>query len=143
MMLFKKDKPTEAEAADRPLIAIIDDEEDLCEMLRLTLEPRGFGVAMAHDGEAGLELIRARRPDLVVLDIKMPRVTGYQVLAQMQQSEELSRIPVFVVTSLTEGEEPTDAEWALKLNVQQFLSKPFDSMQLADLVAEHFDSENQ
>ena len=120
---------------DHPLIAVIEDEEDLCKLIRLALEPHGYTVAVAHDGLAGLELIRAQRPALIVLDIKMPNMNGYQMLARMQQDPELAGIPVVMLSSVTgEVSEKSDEEWAKSLKVCQYISKPCDPIQVVEAV---------
>lgn len=113
-------------AGDRPLVVIMDDEVDLCEVLRLTLERDGYNVAMAHDGASGLELVRRERPAAVLLDIKMPRMNGYQVLARLQQDQELGCMPVVIITSMTVESDRTDEEWARRLDVARVISKPFE-----------------
>lgn len=103
---------------------MVDDESDLREIVRLALENTGYDFAGAADGEAGLALIRERRPALVLLDIVMPRLNGYQMLARMQQDPALAATPVIVMTCVT-GEDPTSEEdWARKLGVCRFISKP-------------------
>ena len=109
-----------------PLVLHIDDEEDVCRMLALTLESRAMQVVSSQDGLHGLQLVRNLRPDLVVLDIKMPRVNGFQVLAQMQQDPSLARIPVMVLSCIDEHRERPEEEWARRLNIQRFVNKPAD-----------------
>jgi CheY-like chemotaxis protein len=111
--------------SSRPLVALIDDDGDLCTVMGCHLEPLGYETAAAYDGESGLELIRARRPAAVVLDMVMPRMNGLQVLAHLQSEPELASIPVVVVTSLTDGPHQ-DQEWKRKLGVERFISKPCD-----------------
>jgi CheY-like chemotaxis protein len=117
----KKDKP-----ADNPLIAIIDDEEDLCQLLKLALVHKGYEAVMAFDGEAGLALVRSRHPSLILLDIKMPRMNGYQLLARIQQDPALAGIPVIVMTSLADDGEKTAQQWAASLGIVSFIPKPMD-----------------
>jgi CheY-like chemotaxis protein len=128
----KKDTPP-AETA--PRIALIDDEEDLCRLVRLSLEPRGYAIDVAHDGQAGLDLIRRRRPALILLDIKMPKVNGYQLLAQLQRDRDLAWIPVIVMSSLDDEQQFSADEWARRMKVARFIPKPFDPDAVADAVA--------
>ena len=123
-MLFRR-KPPPPDASRSPLILIIDDEPDLCELLRLALQPHGYAVAVAYDGLAGLDRAAALRPALIILDIQMPRMNGYQVLARMQQDPALAATPVIVITSLTGEGEMTDEEWTRRLSVKRLISKPF------------------
>lgn len=124
-MLFGKKQPTPPpNEPERPLIVVVDDEEDLCRMIQLTMDTRGYDIATAHDGESGLALIRTRRPALVLLDIMMPRLNGYQVLAQLQQDPALAPIPVIVMTSLDDQASHSEKDWAQRLGVCQFITKP-------------------
>ncbi len=123
---FRSKKEKTAPSTERPLVLIIDDEDDLCQLLRMALLPHGYHVDMAFDGQKGLDLIRARNPDLILLDIKMPRVNGYQVLAQLQQDPELNTIPVIVMTSLVSSTESADTNWTAKMGIAGMISKPFD-----------------
>lgn len=132
----KKKEADAMSSSEPPLVAILDDEPDLCHLLSLTLENRGYAVEVAEDGAAGLALIRKRRPAVVVLDIKMPRVNGYQVLAQMQQDPELARTPVIVFTSVDTGNEYSEEEWAKRLQVARFVAKPAEADRIGDVVKE-------
>lgn len=126
MFGFFKRKPEPQQNKPRgPLVAIIEDETDLVHILKFSLEAAGYSVITAEDGEAGLEMVRQRRPALIVLDIKMPRMNGYQVLAQLHQDEALASVPVIVMTSLANDENISDEDWARKLEVARFLAKPF------------------
>ncbi len=139
---FRKQAPPPAAPAGPPLVVVVDDEEDICEMIAVGLRAAGYEVAVAHDGEEGLELIRSRRPALLVLDIKMPRMNGYEVLTHLQQDPALASLPVFVITSLTSDDIPgetasmSDEEWARRLGVRRFFSKPFPAETIADAARE-------
>jgi CheY-like chemotaxis protein len=89
---------------------------------------------MAYDGRSGLELIRERRPALVLLDIRMPIMNGYQLLALLQQDPKFARIPVFVLTSMDSERQFSDEEWASRLGIARYISKPFDPEAVAVLV---------
>lgn len=115
----------------RPYIAVVDDEDDVCSMLRTALEALDCRVETASDGEAGLALVRSQRPDLLLLDIKMPRINGYQMLAQLQQDPALADMPVVLISSVTCDDTTADEEWRSKLGVQGFISKPFDPVETA------------
>ena len=131
---WKKKHPEQPPRREKPLIVVVDDEEDLCRLVQISLTPRGYDVETAHDGAAGLELIRLRQPALIVLDIKMPRMNGYQVLARLQQEPNLAKIPVIVMTSLTDSSDDTDEDWARRLGVRQFISKPVDPLVIVDAI---------
>ncbi|MCX7716808.1 MAG: response regulator [Candidatus Sumerlaeaceae bacterium] len=126
---FKRDKTGRL---NRRLAVVVDDEPDVCQIVQATLEGAGFGVRTAHDGVAGLETVRSTHPQVIVLDIKMPRMNGYEMLAALRADPRTKDIPVVVMTSLTDPSEKTDEQWRESLGVAGFLSKPFDP---ADLLA--------
>jgi CheY-like chemotaxis protein len=120
---------------DWPLIAVIDDEEDICRLLQLALRARGYRVEMAFDGETGLQLVRSRPPALILLDIKMPRMNGFEVLARLQADPRLASVPVVVMTSLTQDSDEDDDQWRERLSVAAYLTKPIDPDQVAELIS--------
>ncbi|MDI6871778.1 MAG: response regulator [Bacillota bacterium] len=113
-------------------ILVVDDRRSIVEVLRLFLQMRGYETREAYDGRSALELIRREPPDLVLLDLVIPERTGFEVLQAMRQDEQLSRIPVIVMTARSEvGELPTeDLQGASAL-----LRKPFDLEEVAALVS--------
>lgn len=116
--------------AGRPTVLVVDDERDTAELIRETLHSEGFRSLVAHDGREALELIARRRPNVVILDIMMPEMSGFEVLEALQRDRNLSRIPVLVLTA--RGDE-ADAQRGLALGARRYLSKPFD---VRDLIAE-------
>ena len=107
-------------------VLIVDDEPDVCSILRVVLEKRGVAVRTANDGREALDEIDRRRPDLIVLDLKMPRLNGYQVFAQLRSDPSRRNIPIIVVTGLTQESDRNDEEWARRMEADGFLTKPFD-----------------
>ena len=94
--------------------------QDIC-------ESTGWHVVVAEDGRLGLAEARKRRPDVIVLDLMMPRMDGFGVLTVLRQDPEVSWIPVLVVTALS-GEESRDR--ALELGAWDYLRKPFSVAEL-------------
>ena len=86
-------------------ILFIEDESILQKTLSGVLQTNGFRVLQAMDGEAGLETARKERPDLILLDLVLPRKDGFQVLADLKQSPETKETPVIVLTNLEGAEE--------------------------------------
>lgn len=80
-------------------ILVVDDEPNVRDYLRTLLEDAGFTVTTAEDGEAAMAIIRQSRPDLISLDLVMPRKTGHRLLLELKRDKELARIPVLVVTA--------------------------------------------
>ncbi len=113
----------------RARILIVDDEPDLLSVLRFGLEAEGFDVLEASDGERGLDMARAERPDLLVLDLMLPRMDGYKVCRALKFDERYRRMPIFILSART-GE--TDRKLALELGADLFMTKPYE---VRDLVA--------
>lgn len=113
-------------------VVLVEDDPTISTVLRVGLESRGLTVHSAEDGVAGLALIRKVRPDAALLDIKMPKMNGYQLCAALQSDPALAGIPILVMTGLTaeDGAQP-DKVWRDRMGVADFVSKPFDA---ADVV---------
>lgn len=111
-------------------VALIEDEEVLLEVLESKLKKEGYEVFSAKDGQAGLDLIRAIQPDLVLLDIIMPRMDGMEVLAHMHDDAVLSKIPVIIISNSGQA---VEIERALALGVKDYLVKAeFDPQEVLD-----------
>jgi CheY-like chemotaxis protein len=87
------------------LILVIDDDKDLAEIISLKLEQAGFKVEKAHDGESGMAKAKEIKPDLILLDVKMPGMTGIQVLSKIKTDPELAGLKVIFLTNLGEAED--------------------------------------
>jgi signal transduction histidine kinase/DNA-binding response OmpR family regulator len=111
-------------------VLVVDDEVDTVDFLRDTLKSEGLRVQVAHDGRQALELLERRRPDLVLLDIMLPELSGFEVLEAIARSPGLNGVPVIVLTA--RGDD-ADARRGLALGARRYMSKPFD---VRDLVAE-------
>ncbi|OIO46449.1 MAG: response regulator [Parcubacteria group bacterium CG1_02_37_51] len=86
-------------------ILIMEDEDTLANMYKLKFEKSGYQVILADNGEAGLVLVKEEKPDLVLLDIIMPKIDGFVVLERMKQDQEIKNIPVFMLTNLGQAED--------------------------------------
>lgn len=111
-------------------ICVIDDDKEICELIRITLETRGYKVIEAYDGEKGLNLVKKKRPNLIILDLKLPKMNGYEVLHHLQNSEEFGTIPVIILTVLTKGSRKSDEDWGKSMGVEDFITKPFDPLDI-------------
>jgi DNA-binding response OmpR family regulator len=100
-------------------ILVVDDEQYVLELVKRTLEPEGYAVTVAADGNSALARLREHTPDLILLDIKMPELNGYQVLERIR---ERSDIPVIMLTAVLE---PTAVEQSLGLGADDYIRKPF------------------
>ena len=108
-----------------PLILVVDDEESILKLLRVNLGRDGYELVTASNGESAPELLQERRPDLVILDIMMPGLDGFQVLGLIRQR---SNVPVIMLTA--RGERTTLRD-ALVLGADDYVTKPFSMSVLA------------
>ncbi len=108
----------------RPCIMVVDDEQAVLRLLSRTLEPEGYGVVVAADGRSALELLEEHYPDLVILDIMMPGLDGFQVLNLIRQR---SNVPVIMLTARCEVTALRDA---LSLGADDYVRKPFRTQEL-------------
>ena len=122
--------------ATKPIVYVLDDEESVCEIMRIVLESRGYDVKTATDGEKGLNLVLEKTPDILLVDIKMPKINGYELINRLKQNPEYSSIPIIVITSLTTDSRRSDDEWKDKLGVQAFISKPFEPLDMVKIIEE-------
>lgn len=112
-------------------ILIVEDEENLVELLKFRLESNGYNVDFALDGKAGLEKIRILKPDLVILDIMIPKMHGYEVLRLAKASGETKEIPILVLTARSQQR---DRSKALMSGADAYIAKPFEPAELLDEV---------
>lgn len=121
-----------AEEKNKVRIALVEDEEVLLEVLENKLKKEGYEVFSAKDGAAGIDLINAVRPDIILLDVVMPRMDGFEVLERLQKDPELSKIPVIIISN--SGQE-VEIGRALALGVKDYLVKAeFDPQEVIDKI---------
>ncbi len=117
--------PAAETAASKILIA--DDNQQNCELLEVYLSEQGFQIDFAYDGQQTLDKVASFDPDLILLDIMMPKLSGYEVCKQLKRSEKTRNIPILMVTALNEQ---GDIEKAVKAGCDDFLSKPVNRLEL-------------
>ena len=122
-----------SEANDRPLVVCADDDEDILSLVSLRLQRAGFQVATAADGEEAMQVARDRRPALAVLDVMMPKRTGYEVLAELRGDETLRGMKVILLSArVQEG----DVARGMDAGADAYLVKPFRAQDLVSKVEE-------
>jgi CheY-like chemotaxis protein len=104
-------------------IMIIDDDRAIAQLTSLWVKAAGFNTVIANDGRSGLEAIARHRPDLVLLDIRMPEMDGFEVNRQLRQTPELAEIPVIFLSA--HAQEATRQE-SLSNGGRRFLPKPYE-----------------
>jgi two-component system response regulator VicR len=118
--------------SDKRRILCIEDEPEMIDLIRLILERKGFEVLGAVGGQEGLEAVRSEKPDLVLLDLMMPDVDGWEVYRQMKADKEVQNIPVIVVTAKAQS---IDKVLGLHIaKVDDYVTKPFGPGDLQESV---------
>lgn len=113
-------------------IIYIEDEQEMIDLVRLILSRKGFEVIGANGGREGLDLVRADPPDLILLDLMMPDMDGWDVYQQIKADEKTSGIPVIVVTAKAQS---IDKVLGLHIaKVEDYISKPFSPKDLVSSV---------
>ncbi len=102
-------------------ILVVDDDKNICEVIKLYLQKEGYKVTLAHDGQAGIDEFERDTPSLVVLDIMMPRKDGWEVLKHIRKT---SSVPVIMLTAKGET---FDKVLGLELGADDYIVKPFDT----------------
>jgi len=113
-------------------ILLVENEEIMIGLLQKKLTNEGYEVSVARDGEEGLKAMREVRPDLVLLDIIMPKMGGFEVMEEMNKDKELKKIPVIVISN---SGQPVELDKAQKLGAKDWLIKTeFDPQEVIDKV---------
>jgi two-component system, OmpR family, alkaline phosphatase synthesis response regulator PhoP len=113
-------------------IVVIEDEEIMINLLQKKLSQNGYEVSIARDGQEGLDLMRKIMPDLVLLDIIMPKMGGFEVMEEMRQDEKLKEIPVIIVSN---SGQPVEIDKARESGAKDWLIKTeFDPQEVIDKV---------
>ncbi|MBD3293168.1 MAG: response regulator [Armatimonadia bacterium] len=112
-------------------LLLVDDERDLVFYTKLFLEEKGYEVTEAYDGQQALDILEDFRPDLVLLDVTMPRLTGWDVLKQMQENPKTADIPVLMLTARSED---ADKARGWELGVTWYQTKPFELDEIAMVI---------
>lgn len=113
-------------------ILLVEDEEIIIDLLQRKLTKEGYEVLIAKDGEEGLKEMKKARLDLVLLDIVMPKMGGFEVMEEMQKDEELKTIPIIVISN---SGQPVELDRAQKLGAKDWLIKTeFDPQEVVDKV---------
>jgi DNA-binding response OmpR family regulator len=113
--------------ADRPVILVIDDDAELCELLAELLGEEGYAVESKGDGRVGLARAQSQAFALIVLDIMLPSMNGFEVLTRLRQGEQNAEVPVIMLTA--KGED-VDRIVGLEMGADDYLPKPFNPREL-------------
>jgi len=114
-------------ANDNKKILIIEDNQENIDLLVYFLSPQGYKIITAKDGAKGLELVKEVRPDIILLDIMLPKMDGYEVCEHIKSDQETKFIPIIMITALKDLK---DKVRALEVGADDFITKPFENVEL-------------
>ena len=112
-------------------ILIVDDEAQLVEMMKMRLEAAGYSVIAAYDGQEGLNKARKEKPDLIILDLMLPKMDGYKVCGLLKNDARYSKIPIIMFTARAQDE---DVRLGKDLGAEDYVIKPFEPKLLLDKI---------
>ena len=117
-------------------VLIVDDDPELVETVSMMLESKGFEVGKAYDGLEGEEAIKKRRPDVLILDVMMPRKNGYQLCKELKSNKWTQEIPIILLTAVGEAVPTTSYSHAegMAVEAEDFIPKPVDAATLVEAV---------
>jgi CheY-like chemotaxis protein len=121
----------ETNMSDRRTVLVVDDEPDVLLLCRVNLEFEGYEVIEAADGEEAMERVRSARPDVVLLDVMMPKMDGWQVLAAIKEDPELADIPVVMLTAKVQDQDQIRG-WSQ--GAADYITKPFSPLALSQVL---------
>jgi two-component system, OmpR family, alkaline phosphatase synthesis response regulator PhoP len=112
-------------------ILVCDDERHIVRLIQVNLEKQGYNVVTAYDGKEGLEKIKAEKPNMVVLDVMMPYMDGFEVLKSLRKDPDYAELPVIMLTAKTQDR---DVFEGYSYGADMYLTKPFNPMELVTFV---------
>jgi DNA-binding response OmpR family regulator len=117
-------------------VLLVDDDVEFCEAVELLLQSKAYQVVLAHNGKAGLEKAREEKPDLVILDVMMPEMNGYDVCVILKADPELKNIPVILLTAIDQAIFRTTytQHMGLMTEADDYIAKPVESDELVKRV---------
>lgn len=125
--------------SDNKLILVVDDDTDLVEMVSMKLESESFRITKAYDGIEAMDRIKEEKPDLIVLDVMMPRKDGYTLCDELKTSDEYKDIVIVLLTAVTEAIKSTNyTHMGGKTTLaDDFVPKPIDLDKLVEIVKDN------
>jgi len=112
-------------------ILIVDDEKDIVETLSFMLKASGFEIFSAYDGEEGLKLAKEASPDLIILDVMMPKINGYKICRLLKYDAKYKNIPIIMVTARSQD---TDKLIGEETGADEYITKPFEFNDLLEVI---------
>ena len=110
--------------SDKVRILVVDDEPDLVQLVSIRLQAAGYEVTSAYDGQQALDRVKESKPDLIILDLMLPKMDGYKVCRLLKFDERYQKIPVLIFTARAQAE---DIKLAMDCGADAYLTKPFEA----------------
>lgn len=114
-------------------ILVVDDEPDILKLIKVNLEIEGFEVFTAESGWDGIEVVKKNEIDVIILDVMMPDINGYQVCQYLKEDKAYKDIPIIILTAKVRK---SDQFWSKKIGASLYLTKPFEPTYLVEKVRE-------
>ena len=114
-------------------ILVVDDEKQFLEMMTIRFEANGYEVITATDGKEGLTKAKSENPDIILLDVMMPEIDGFEVCKLLKNDEQYSGIPIIICTAMAQT---ADLETSNKVGADAYVTKPFDHSILLSKIEE-------
>ena len=115
-------------------ILIIDDAQDIVKALSIRLKAHRYEVITAFDGQKGLDMARSRRPDLIILDLSLPKLDGYKVCQNLKNDPQYKHIPIIMFTAKQGAE---DEVLGLEMGAEEYVNKPFEPEELMEKIKKY------
>ncbi len=109
--------------SDKKRILVVDDEVQMVEMLKLRLEANNYDVISAFDGESGLDAAKKKKPDLIILDLMLPKMDGYKVCGLLKKDPSYAEIPIIIFTAKAQAK---DINLGKEAGAEAYLTKPYE-----------------
>ncbi len=121
-------------------ILLVDDDADFVEATKLILESKSYDVTVANDGKEGLKKVQTEQPNLIILDVMMPEMDGYEVCAKLKSDARFKHIPVLLLTAVGEAISTTKytKEMGMKIEADDYIPKPVELNELVERVENLF-----
>ncbi len=121
-------------------ILLVDDDADFAEATKIILESKSYDVAVAHDGKEGLRKVETEQPNLIILDVMMPEMDGYEVCTKLKSDTKYRHIPILLLTAVGEAIPTTKytTEMGMKTEADDYIPKPVEPIELVERVENLF-----
>ncbi len=117
--------------ASSPTVLVVEDDPVILRLLEVNFDLEGFGVLVAHDGQEGIDLARREKPDVVISDIMMPKVSGLELVQALKGDEATASIPIILLSAKAQT---ADLKSGMAAGADDYVTKPFEPLDLVDRV---------